>query len=352
MGSIYYQQNKNLDSLSDVSGFSSALNGKTYGFKKQYGRFVPEDISSGSGSISGIIPDGGLYLDGVNRVGVLINDGSGLQVNNSGLSVLADSGGGLEKSINGLKIKESDSIDPSGPNVKTNGSLVIDSSGVGVKAGNNIVVSNDGVSVNKGAGFSASNTTLDIGAGSGISVNENNISVRYDNSTITAPGGVLQANFGTIPAFSEMFFDNLFPDQAFGGFGTNTVITSSGSGSDLEIHLPNNWGMLIWFSIDIQASASGTFMSSIRPEIKFDPDSTPVDRFYVQRMNWWQGTNDGTSRSGTFYTSHNINAGCYNVSGADIGVKFTINHTGPNGTGMSMSILQGIVSWYKFPISI
>lgn len=243
MGSIFYQQNKNLDSLSDVSGFSAALNGKTYGLKKQGGRFVPEDVSSGEGTLSGIIPNGGLYTDVVNRVGVLTNNVSGLLINGDGVSVNLNTDGGLEKDINGLAIKETNSIDPVGPNVKinnglditTNGvglktydsSLLINNNGVGVNLGNslslsvggsdqvnvkpnrNILVETAGVSLNRGKGFVNSDGALDIGAGDAISVNANNISVKYDNNSITAPNGILQANFPVMPSLPTYGTDNV-----------------------------------------------------------------------------------------------------------------------------------------------
>lgn len=357
MGSIYYQQDNDLDSLSNVKGFSSALNGKTYGFKKQGGIFIPEDISSGGGGVSGVIPDGGLYLDGANRVGVLLDSDSGLITDSTGLSVLLDPDGGLESTMTGLAIKETDSIDPSGPNVKVDNSMQITSSGVGVKIGDNSLEIDpaNGLEVRvaaasaigkDGSGF------LDVKTGDGISKNPTTgvLTANVDGSSITINGsGQLQANFGTIPAFATREVKILFTNFSFGGSGTMATIKDN-SNNNITLTIPNNWSAMFSFNCDIEANSNGiTFDTDIRPIISFSSTAS-LNNTYIQSGDYWQGFNDGGVRSGVFKTCQNITGAATNQSGSSVSVTFSIAHNGPNGTGMVMQILGGTYNAFLFPI--
>jgi len=381
MGTIYYQQNNNLDSLSDVSGFSAALNGKTYGLKKQGGRFVPDDVSGGGGDIGGIVPDAGLYLDGANRVGILTSSNSGLMTSSSGLSVLLDPDGGLEKDDSGIKIKDTNTIDSSGPNVIVDNSLttgvngvgvnirpfsglISDSTGIGVKlgqtlqvasandnlnvkAGNNITSTSSGVNVNKGAGFTSSNTTLDIGAGDGIVVNANNIAVRYDNATITAPGGILQANFGTIPSFSNYLSYSLSPDQSF---NTSTFLKDS-SGNPISIPIPNNFGAIVYFrfSVDMNSGSTGLTSPSFI-NIDYSGSGLTID-YTPQRVSCSNGIFDFNASSVPFhvYFVNNLTSMLRNSSGSSANLAISIsNSVSLNGTCV---VKEGNIFVYLFPTS-
>lgn len=349
MGSVYYQQDNDLDSLSNVRGFSSALNGKTYGFKKEGGIFSPLEIDSGSGGVVGVIPDGGLYLDGVNRVGVLLTSDSGLDTDANGLFVKIDPIGGLENNVDGVAIKETDSIDPNGPNVKVDGNTIqIDTTGIEVIPGNNITVTS-GVGVNKGAGFTTSNTTLDIGAGDGILVNTNNISARIDNSTITAPGGVLQANFGIIPSFSSYLSYTLPGNQIYDSI---TPINIS-FGNPLAIPIPNNFGAIVHIRFSCETDSGNVGITAPRfIDLGYSGSGLTIQNT-SQNVNCINGVFDYDANPIPFHvwTIQNASNMIQNTSGATVNLNMSIANSAPIGGTSVCTLREGTVQVYLFPIS-
>lgn len=193
MAMIFADNSFNLDSLSDVKGFSSAYNGITYGLKKIGGTFVPASVQEGQ-AVTGIIPNSGLYEDATQRVGVYLKPDSGLNASADGLKVVT--GDGL--TINNGQVK-----------VVTGGGLTLDNGKVIVNPEQPLKITNDlltiglqpndldvdssgnlGVNTNFGSGLYASsplglhvdvdNDTIEIG-GNGNKVVANPRSLQFGN---------------------------------------------------------------------------------------------------------------------------------------------------------------------------
>ena len=358
MGSVYYQQDNNLDSLSNVRGFSSALNGKTYGFKKRGGIFSPEEIGGSGGEVSGVIPNGGLYLDGVNRVGVLLNANSALQSDSNGLSVDCDINGGLEVSVDGLKIKDTNSIDSSGPNVKVGNGLEVTTNGVDVKIGDASLTIDpaNGLEVYVASASSVGKDSagfLNVKTGAGLERNLTSgiISVNYDNTTITLNGsGQLQASGSSVPTLSSYLTYILQQGQVY----TNSPTTlNADSGVELNIPCPNNYGLIIYLRFSNDFNSGNVALTGIRQIIigysgdglTIPDPNQPVA--FVNSVYNYGGDPVQYHLITKVFTTNIIS----NTSGSASTCQLSIRLDNAIGGTSLLKILEGTVQVYLFPIS-
>lgn len=329
MGSVYYQENKNLDSLSDVSGFSSALNGKTYGLKKIGGRFYPGDVNSG-GSISGIIPSSGLFLDNSNRVGVLANSSSGLITNSNGLSVLLDNNGGLQKNNNGVGIKVGDN------------SVIVDSSGLKVRVASGSSIGKD----------STGYLFLKTGNGLDISSNDGSVSVKVDNNTITFDSnGSIRANTPSAPVLPSFRY---IEDKMVNTVNMST--TNLTSCNTRITSIPAKYGLLVSTNFEITFEVDATVdYDTCKIVINWLGATTEgigVVDYLVDNWTFKQfgGVTSGTFKKKLSYTSFIQNNNTYTVDiTLMLGCSTTFGST--DGFPLSLTATNFKTQVVYFPIS-
>ena len=186
---IFGDVSMNLDSLSDVKGFSSAYNGITYGLKKIGGTFIPAEVTEGQ-SVSGVIPGGGLYSDSVNRVGVLLNDSSGLSTSATGLSVNA--GNGIKIANNSINAYSSSNT------IKVNSSNGIEvntNHGSGLYSNNTYGLRVDVDNVSTTIGGNGNKVIVNTNSGSGLNSNSTlGLYADIDNDTLQTTINTLNVN--------------------------------------------------------------------------------------------------------------------------------------------------------------
>jgi hypothetical protein len=216
---LFYGKSNNLDSLSDVKQFSSALNGKTYGLKKIGGIFIPGDVTEGQ-SVSGVIPDGGLYIDLAKRVGILTNNAYSIKTDNNGTDV---------KILNGLEKTATGDIQVKG---KTNGAILSEASGVSV-----IPNPDSGLSIGSG-GIGVRRVT-----GSGLwSTTARGLYVDSDNDTVMVYPDALNKVYVNVnsPKFgaTELYFnDNIDGFEITEAIAYNTKVSYKLPAGYQAIHL-------------------------------------------------------------------------------------------------------------------
>lgn len=188
--SVYISGNddsKSLDSLDDVTGFSNAEVGKTYGLRKdKIGHFFKPVETSGAGSQINL--SSGLAYNSQNQLGVVLEEPSGLHVTDNGLSIETGTLSSLEKTSSGLGVK-----------TDLNGPLENGANGLTARQ-----ITNSGLSITNGLAVN-----IKTGGGLDIVNNELGIKIKPDGGLVLDSTG-LSAN--QVSSNGVSFIDEIFTE--------------------------------------------------------------------------------------------------------------------------------------------